>query len=137
MNSESDLVKFSFEDGKKIYETFSLWEDAGFIPPKNYLYAVELLHLSFLNGDEILKRDLLVEFSENITKSVLQYNDSFFISDPDKMYRFAEEMKIETENNSDTYIAVMITAGIIAEYMSCCEFHDLLKDVRTSDFSQN
>ncbi len=137
MSPESDISIYNLKYEKKSCETYQLWEEAGFIPPKKYLYFIELLHFSFLNGDEIVKTDILAGMTENITKSVLQSNDLFFISDPEKMYLFAQEMKIEIENADDTSIAAKITAGIIAEYMSCCDFYDFLKNVRKFDYSLN
>lgn len=127
MKSESDIVKSAYEDGKKIFETFSLWEDAGFIPPNEYVCLVELLHLSFLNGDLIMT-GLINEISEKITLFSRHYHDSFFILDSAKMYRLAKDMKIEVAEKDDTSIAGLIIAGIIADYIPICCFNDFLKD---------
>lgn len=135
MNPESDPMRFAFDNERK-FETFSLWEDAGFIPPEEYLYFIEFLHLSFVNGSNIVKADLLRQLAENITESVLLYRDSFFISDPEKMYRFAEDMKIEIEDIGDVFIAAKITAGIISEYYSHnLNFQFFLEDEEKSCFS--
>jgi len=137
MNQESDLTKFVFNDEKKSLETYTLWEEAGFIPPKKYLYFIELLHLLFFNYGNNFKVDLIARWSDYITKSVLQSHDSFFISDPEKLYLFAEEMKIEIENIDDKFIAAKITAGLIAEYVPFSNLQDLLKDERKPCSSLN
>lgn len=129
MSPESYISeKFSINEVKKTCETCLLWEEAGFIPSKKDLYLIELLHLSFLNGGDIAETDLQNRLSENITKSALQSGDSVYISDPEKMYRFAADMKIEIGNKDDKSIAARITEEIIAEYMSIFNFHDFLKD---------
>lgn len=125
MKSESDLVPFTSEDGKKIFETFSLWEDAGFIPPKEYVCLVELLHHSFTNGDVILT-GLIHGISEKITLCPRHSQDSFFIFDAAKMYRFARDMKIDVAEKDDSLIAGLIIAGIIADYVPTCHRNDFL-----------
>lgn len=87
-----------------------------------------------MNGGDIAETDLQNRLSENITKSALQSGDSVYISDPEKMYRFAADMKIEIGNKDDKSIAAMITEEIIAEYMSIFNFHDLLRDNRNPEF---
>lgn len=135
MSPESYISeKFSINEVKKTCETCLLWEEAGFIPSKKDLYLIEYLHLSFLNGGDIAETDLQNRLSENITKSALQSGDSVYISDPEKMYRFAADMKIEIGNKDDKSIAAMITEEIIAEYMSIFNFHDLLRDNRNPEF---
>ena len=123
MNSGSDPVKFAYEDGKKSFETFSVWEDAGFIPAKEYVYLVELLHLSFLNGNFIMT-GLINEISEKNTLFARHYQGSLSIFDSAKMYRLANDMKIEVAKKDDAYIAGLIIAGIIADYLPICYFND-------------
>jgi len=126
MRSEPDRVNLAYEEGKEIFETFSLWEDAGFITPKEYVCLVELLHLSFLSGDFIMTGPMH-EISEKITLCSRHYHDSFIIFDPAKMYRFAKDMKIEVAEKDDTFIAGLIIAGIIADYVPTCYCNDFLK----------
>ena len=125
MKSESDLVNLAYEDGKKVFETFSFWEDAGFIPPKEYVCLVELLHLSFLGGDFIMM-GLRNGILEKITRFARYYHDSLFIFDSAKMYRLATDMNIEVAEKDDIRVAGLIIAEIIAEYMPSDYYNDFL-----------
>lgn len=99
------------------YETSTVWEEAGFIPPVFCMTVIEFLHrLNNNDMENIYDAGIISGMICDTDNKTFQGCSKYIFTDMERMHRFAEEMNIPVRRMSDTEIADEILCRLIYEY---------------------
>jgi len=100
-------------------ETYYIWNETGFLPPKYYIFLIEMLHHADSSGYTI-PDSLILHAIKNLENETLSGRTSFLLYSYEKMIYFAEICgicNINSEKSEENYLMSKITESLISDYL--------------------